>query len=107
MRRYLRQQLAFWTVLLSVTNRWQAIFSLLITGKFACLLGALLIFAPRPLYFAADPRHSHAVLSTLGDQQLAGLYMVAACPLSFVLAGIVLAVQALGELARQPSPFER
>ena len=42
--------LYFWTLLLTRRHaRWQAIFLLLLTGKLSCLLGALLIFAPRLL----------------------------------------------------------
>ena len=68
---------------------WQAILALLVTGKLACLLGALLVFAPRPIY--AGPHHGF----DLADQQMAGLLMLAACPMSYVLAGIVIAVETL------------
>jgi cytochrome c oxidase assembly factor CtaG len=41
----------WWTLLrLPLGARWQAIPILLLTGKFACLLATLLIFAPRVLY---------------------------------------------------------
>ncbi len=36
----------------------------------------------------------------LGDQQLAGLLMITACPLSYVIAGVVLAAQTMADLAR-------
>ena len=100
--------LAFWTLLVRVSarNRWQAIFSLLITGKLACLLGALLIFAPRALYELSHGHH-HSAYSTLDDQQLAGLYMIAACPLSFVLAGVIIAAQAMRDFGQQSSAFVR
>jgi len=68
---------------------WQAVLALLVTGKIACLLGALLVFAPRPIY----PVGHHGI--DLADQQMAGLLMLAACPVSYVLAGIVIAVQTL------------
>jgi putative membrane protein len=75
----------FWggILLLAARSRWQAIVALLATGKLACLLGALLIFARRPLF----------VHATMDDQQLAGLLMVVACPLSYVLVGVVLSAQ--------------
>jgi putative membrane protein len=74
--------LAFWTsVAAAVTHRWQAMLALLISGKFACLLGVLLIFAPR-LLFGVHAEHAAHTATSLIDQQLAGLLMVTACPLS-------------------------
>jgi putative membrane protein len=87
--------LCFWALLLSASTRWQAIFLLLATGKLSCLLGALLIFAPRILYTGA---HRHSTMADLSDQQLAGLLMIAACPLSYLTAGFVLAAQMLADL---------
>ena len=49
------------------------------------ITGALLIFAPRTLYHLA-----------LDDQQLAGLLMITVCPLSYLVAAVVLAVQWIG-----------
>ncbi len=103
----------FWTMVLALagSRRWQAILALLVTGKLACLLGSLLIFAPRLLYTAAE--HSHpamhmAGLLTVADQQLAGLLMVVACPLSYLVSGVVIASQMINELERRPSAeFER
>jgi cytochrome c oxidase assembly factor CtaG len=39
-------------------------------------------------------------MTDLTDQQLAGLLMITACPLSYVLAGVVLAAQMMRDLAR-------
>ena len=90
--------LAFWTsVAAAVAHRWQAMLALLISGKFACLLGVLLIFAPR-LLFGAHAEHAGHTATSLTDQQLAGLLMIAACPLSYVLPAVVLAVQAVNGL---------
>jgi putative membrane protein len=77
--------LAFWVLLLDsiAHSAWQALLGLLLTGKLACLLGALLVLAPRPLYTGAE----------LADQQLAGLLMVTACPLSYLVAGVVVAAR--------------
>jgi putative membrane protein len=82
----------FWWSLLRLTAwaRWQAVAALLITGKLACLLGVLLTFSPRLLLGIHDPA------TTLSDQQLAGLLMITACPLSYVVAGVVLAAQLVG-----------
>jgi len=104
--------LLFWrSVLPSTGVRWQSILALLITGKLACMLGALLVFSPRLLYpkpAAASVQHAmhHAAdWPNLADQQLAGLLMIAACPLSYVLAGIVLAAQTMTDLGRNARPF--
>ena len=80
--------LAFWCVLISLppVSRWQGIAALLLTGKLACLLSALMIFAPRLLHGAPHG-------ATLEDQQLAGLLMITACPLSYIVAAVVVAAQ--------------
>jgi putative membrane protein len=92
--------LCFWggIVLLPDRSRWQGIVALLATGKLACLLGVLLIFAPRPLY-----AHNavHAAGHGLQDQQMAGLLMVVACPLGYVLVGVVLSTQLMYGLGAQ------
>jgi putative membrane protein len=87
--------LAFWTHLLRLQGAqcWHGVLGLLLTGKFSCLLAALLVFAPRPLYLSA-----HHGAHALNDQQLAGLLMITACPLSYVVAGIVMTVQLTREL---------
>jgi putative membrane protein len=100
--------LCFWggILLLPDRSRWQGIVALLATGKLACLLGALLIFAPRPLYARTV---GHAAAHGLQDQQLAGLLMVVACPLSYVLVGIVLSAQMMhgpGAQTRLPAQPE-
>jgi putative membrane protein len=98
---------AFWTSVLVTPLRWQAMLALLLNGKFACLLGALLIFAPRVLLPASPAHGSHAMSLdpyALADQHLAGLLMVAACPLSYVLAAIVLAAKTMTGLEKVPAP---
>jgi len=94
--------LLFWLALLTISaaSRWQTIPALLLTGKLACLLAALLIFAPRTLYESAD-HLAHAaehfsVLRALDDQQLAGLLMITACPLSYLVAALIITVQLIG-----------
>ena len=89
----------FWFCILRVRGnaRWKPIVSLLITGKLFCLLGALLVFAPRSLYVLPSGPDA------LGDQQLAGLLMIAACPLTYVLAGVVIAARWLAELENEAS----
>jgi putative membrane protein len=87
--------LAFWTALLRLRehDRWQGMLALLATGKLACLLAALLVLTPRVLYPVGHGSGHGTAMVTLQDQQLAGLLMIAACPLSYVLAGVVLAAQ--------------
>ena len=89
--------LCFWYGLLRLPAavRWQAIPVLLLTGKLVCLLAALLIFAPRVLYTSPHADAAHWAITTLEDQQLAGLLMITACPLSYLVAGVVFAAQAI------------
>lgn len=84
----------FWIGVLQMRGgrRWQTILGLIITGKLSCLLAALLIFSPRFLYTT----HNHS--TTMDDQQLAGLLMITACPVSYVLAGIMIAASMAGVL---------
>ncbi|MFC5067728.1 cytochrome c oxidase assembly protein [Flaviflagellibacter deserti] len=95
----------FWAAILrsSETAPWRGIVALLLTGKLACLLGGLLIFAPRDLY--GLPHLAFALCSSgpssLADQQLAGLLMVTACPLSYLTAGVVVAARMIDDLGRR------
>jgi putative membrane protein len=92
--------LVFWILLLSLPDgrRWHALPALLLTGKLVCLLAALLVFSPRALY-PAGHRHG-ATIQLTDDQQLAGLLMIAACPLSYLVAAIVIAAQLIN---REPA----
>ena len=85
----------FWSSIIRLpeAGRWQAIAALLLTGKLACLLSALLIFSPRALY---DTSVQYAQLD---DQQLAGLLMITACPLSYLIAAIILATQLFNRIS--------
>lgn len=88
----------FWISVLAqpAGQLWRALGALLITGKLFCLLGALLIFAGHPL-----AGHAQDAAGTLADQQAAGLLMVVACPLSYVLAGVILTAHWLRGLQRR------
>lgn len=86
-------------------GRAYALLALLVTGKLFCLLGALLVFSPRAVYARSiweicAPGTSPTQL--IEDQHLAGLLMLTACPLSYVLAGIVIAAVWLRELSNAP-----
>lgn len=90
---------SFWFAISGVASaaRWQAIPALLLTGKLACLLAALLIFAPRTLYDSAEQLvHATGHLSALDDQHLAGILMIAACPMSYLVAAVIVTVQLIG-----------
>jgi len=96
--------LAFWTSLLRLQGweRWHGVLGLLVTGKFSCLLAALLVFAPRPLFAIG-----HHAPQSLVDQQLAGLLMLTACPLSYVVAGVVMTAQLVMGLPMRSDPHVR
>ncbi|MGE0698670.1 MAG: cytochrome c oxidase assembly protein [Hyphomicrobiaceae bacterium] len=90
----------FWVSILDRKSgdRGYAVLALLVTGKLFCLLAALLVFAPRPLYSlvcygsgAGDP---------LAAQQLAGLVMIVICPATYVAAGLLIASRMLADLSR-------
>lgn len=68
-------------------NIWPAVGALMVTGKLFCLVAVLLVFAPRLFAGAVHMGHSGAGLA---DQQLAGLLMIAACPLAYVATALVL-----------------
>lgn len=86
----------FWLAIASMpaTARWRSIFALLVTGKLFCLLGALLVFSPRVL-FGSMGHHAHVTGAggVLADQQMAGLIMLIACPLTYVVAGVWVAAR--------------
>jgi putative membrane protein len=88
----------FWLEVFSdrSTLRWRALAALALTGKLFCLLGVLLVFAPRALYAVAAIAPAP---DGLADQQLAGLLMVIACPLTYVLAAVVIAARGLQDIA--------
>ena len=102
--------LLFWFALLTISavSRWHTIPALLLTGKLACLLAALLIFAPRALYDSAGHlAHStehFSVIRALDDQQLAGLLMITACPVSYLVAAVIITVQLIGRPATSATP---
>ncbi|MFC3166299.1 cytochrome c oxidase assembly protein [Ciceribacter thiooxidans] len=98
--------LLFWTAVLDCrgARAWQPIVALLVTSKIYCLLAVLLVFAPRALYpgiMASHVTHGTPTMdAALADQQLAGLVMLAACPITYIVAGLVIAahwLRAMGE----------
>ena len=91
----------FWLAIFDARERrWRAILALLVTGKLFCLLGVLLVFAPRALYSGLATLPAGA----LADQQLAGLLMLIACPATYVAAGVVIAARWLGRIESDSVP---
>ncbi len=98
----------FWNTIINdaEASRWRSLGALLITGKLFCLLGVLLTFAPRALYLRAaelclgGPVAAEALVP---DQQLAGLIMLVACPLVYVLGGVIIAARWLNEIDKRPA----
>lgn len=92
---FLLAALFWWAVFAFDRERiGRPIIALLITGKLFCLLAALFVFAPRLLYPGLANAHGMAAEPSLAfllaDQQLAGAIMLAACPATYVLAGLIL-----------------
>jgi putative membrane protein len=92
--------LFFWRQIVKAADNaaWLALGGLLITGKLFCLLGVLLTFAPRTIYTPLASMGDHA----LADQQLAGLIMLATCPVTYIGAAVVIAIRWLDTIDREP-----
>lgn len=82
----------FWLAVLHQgdTHPWRAVVALLVTGKLFCLIAILLTFSPRVLPVSGIAASQPAMAAELADQQLAGLLMIIACPLTYVLVAIAL-----------------
>ena len=82
----------FWLAIFNQDGKhsWRAVAALLLTGKLFCLIAVLLTFAPRVLYVSGAMAPDLAMTADLADQQLAGLMMITVCPLTYVLAAVVL-----------------
>lgn len=96
----------FWSVVVGEAQqrRWTPIAALLITGKLFCLLGVLLTFAPRALYWQVALIQScfgATDLSLVADQQMAGLIMLTACPIVFVGTAILVARRWLARIGEE------
>lgn len=88
---------AFWLAIFNRISRWHAVAALLLTGKLVCLGAALLIFSPTVLAPSGAPAFD------LADQQLAGLLMVTACPLSYITCALVSVAQVLNSPNAAPT----
>lgn len=92
----------FWGAVLAhpVATSWQTIFAALVTAKAFCLFGALLCFSRRVLY-PAHGDHGLSEWSSLDDQQLAGLLMMASCALVYVAAAVTLFMRWIDQAGRR------
>lgn len=81
----------FWAAILSLEGAalWRGAMALILTGKLACLLGVLLLLAPRLL----DGGAGAAADAALDDQRLAGLIMLAACPVFYLATAVHMAAK--------------
>lgn len=110
---------AYWlmqlSLLLSAWLLWRAIFSPLTASGMGFmalgatiaqmgLLGALLVFAPRPLYGEHLASTAAWGLSPLADQQLAGLLMWLPAMLPYVAVALTLAWKNLRGASTNPAP---
>lgn len=105
---FLLAGLWYWSVLLQGIRERQAgvgpgLVSIVAVMMAMGLLGALLVFAPRPLYPVYVERAPLLGLDALADQQLAGLVMWIPSALPYLAGGLWLAVLGLRWLDRQES----
>lgn len=98
---------AFWASVLAQRHvrRWRAVVALLLTGKLFCLLAALLVFSPRLLYPGFEHAAGHAGAPSLSDQQLAGLVMIAICPLIYLGVAVWISASWLRQLGIHENPL--
>lgn len=95
----------FWAAIFGQAGRapWKSILALLVTGKLLCLLGILFTFAPRPIYAITSLHAGHSGAAgdlAIADQQLAGLVMLATCPVVYVAAATLIVRRWLSRVDR-------
>ncbi|MBB3937137.1 cytochrome c oxidase assembly protein [Aureimonas phyllosphaerae] len=71
--------------------------ALLMTSMHMTLLGALLLFAPRPLYACGDLCSPLSILTPLEDQQLGGVLMLIVGGSAYLVGGLSLLARLLNE----------
>lgn len=101
--------LCFWLAILSAKGApgWRSLLALLPTSKLFCLLGALLVLAPRPIYADLIGAGAVDLEAMMADQRLAGLMMLIACPLTYVTAGVTIAASRLRDSAAPATELSR
>ncbi|WP_279482856.1 cytochrome c oxidase assembly protein [Aureimonas sp. SK2] len=78
--------------------------ALLMTSMHMTLLGALLLFAPRPLYACGDLCSPLATLTPLEDQQLGGVLMLLVGGAAYLIGGLSLLGKLLNEKREGVAP---
>lgn len=83
----------FWHEVLASAGdrRWRAVLALLISAKLYCLLGVLMVLAPGTFF------------APLADQQAAGLLMLVACPITYLLAAGLITWRWLLQIEARPA----
>lgn len=84
--------LLFWTAITRKrgTGLGAGVLALVITFKFSLIIGALLAFGPTVFYASYGTRPAAWGYSLLEDQQLAGLLMMTAGSMMYVMAAVIL-----------------
>ena len=90
----------FWACVFDAVrhDRLEAVPALLLTGKIVCLMAALMVFAPRLLFHGGEAT-APAHMAMFRDQQLAGLIMLVACPLTYIGASVYMVARWLSNLS--------
>lgn len=109
---FLLAGLWFWSAIAarrkeSTTGAGGALLALVTIMMQMGLIGALLVFAPRPLYAIYVDRVAALGLDALTDQQLAGLIMWVPTCVPYLVAAWVIVYARLGEAARDPGAMQR
>jgi putative membrane protein len=101
--------LFWWTVVHGREGRMgygASVFYLFATAMHSGALGALLTFAPRPLYPAYEGGAAAWGLTALEDQQLAGLIMWIPAGVSYVVAGLIVLAMWMRESERRAARWQ-
>ncbi|WP_188854260.1 cytochrome c oxidase assembly protein [Aureimonas glaciei] len=87
----------------ALAARAAGVAALLVTSMHMTLLGALLLFSPRPLYACADLCAPAASMTPVEDQALGGAIMLAVGGISYLAGGLILLASVLrGPSGREP-----
>jgi putative membrane protein len=89
----------------ALAARAAGVAALLVTSMHMTLLGALLLFSPRPLYACADLCAPAASMTPVEDQALGGVIMLVVGGISYLAGGLILLASVLrGPSGREPAP---
>ncbi len=80
----------FWTSIVDRKQSGSGILALVVTFKFSLIVGALIAFSPLAFYASYATRPLAWGLTLLEDQQLAGLLMMTAGSMMYIVAAVIL-----------------